>query len=184
VRALAITLFDELRMMHNMGDEERFLLECASLLHDIGWSRPGGGHHVSSMELILNDQSLPLNTRERYMVASIARYHNSLPKAKHYNYSVLTAVDRRTVLMVASILRIADALDASHQGPVELQSIECLDDRIVLRGISSQPTGEEFSKFESKKDLFENVFRRKAVLEVQRIGGRSRASSRSRPRSS
>jgi exopolyphosphatase/guanosine-5'-triphosphate,3'-diphosphate pyrophosphatase len=184
VRAFAMRLFDELRIVHNMADEERFLLECASLLHDIGWSRPGGGHHISSMELILNDQSIPLNTRERYMVASMARYHNSLPKARHYNYSVLSAVDRRTVLMAASILRLADSLDASHQGAVELRSVMDLDDRIVIRGVSKLPSSEEVYKFAAKKDLFERTFRKGIDLELQRIADRPRASSRSRRRPS
>ena len=164
VTSLSLSLFDQLLSIHMMGREERHLLECSALLHDIGWSRGGGKHHVSSMLMILNENEMPFGIRERYIVASIARYHNSLPKSKHYNYSILNQIDRRTVSMLSSLLRIGDSLDASHGGKVNSVEVHISEERVELLASASEPIPQEIEKFSVKKDLFERVFKRSIVL--------------------
>ena len=39
VSRLALRLFDCLTGLHGLADGDRFLLECGSLLHDIGYER-------------------------------------------------------------------------------------------------------------------------------------------------
>ncbi|MDG6225352.1 MAG: CHAD domain-containing protein [Candidatus Thermoplasmatota archaeon] len=164
VTSLSLSLFDQLQSIHMMGREERHLLDCSALLHDIGWSRGGGKHHVSSMLMVLNDNEMPFGIRERYIVASIARYHNSLPKSKHPNYSILNQIDRRTVSMLSSLLRIGDSLDASHEGKVKGIEVRLSEERIELLASASEPIPQEIEKFSVKKDLFEKVFKRSIVL--------------------
>ena len=45
VTALALALFDGLRLLHGYGPGERRLLEIAGRLHDIGWSGAVSGKH-------------------------------------------------------------------------------------------------------------------------------------------
>jgi len=188
VRALSLVLFDRLSSIHNLGNDERHMLECAALLHDIGWNR-SGKHHKNSMEMVLNDQSLPFSVRERYMVGSIARYHNSLPRTKHYNYAVLKHVDRRCVSMLSSVLRIADSLDASHGGKVSDITVEIGEESVTISGTSDGVFTREMESFTETKDLCERVFRRRIDLHLRRRrssrkGSTSKASPRSRRRSS
>ncbi len=83
VKTLSLKLFDDLTQLHNLGPEDRSFLQCAALLHDIGWSRGGQDHHKTTLSLILNDQDLPVNPKERYIIGSIARYHKGrLPRKK------------------------------------------------------------------------------------------------------
>ena len=172
-----------------LGREERHMLECAALLHDIGWSQEGGKHHKASMNMILNEQELPFRVRERYMIASIARYHNSLPRSKHYNIAVLKHIDRRCVSMLSAILRIADSLDSSHGCKIGGLSAEIDEELVIVHGTAAGSTTEEVEKFGRKKDLFERVFKRSIELKLKRKRAplkrlATRASLRSRKRSS
>ncbi len=73
VRNLALSFYDGLSRLHQLGQQERCWLECAAILHDIGLSEGASGHHKKSMTLILNDMRLPFASDERRVVASIAQ---------------------------------------------------------------------------------------------------------------
>jgi len=81
VTRLALELFDKLSDIHGLGTHERFLLNCAALLHDIGWCEGGKGHHKTAMRLILADTTVPLDKRERAFRSRSWRYWRGLPPA-------------------------------------------------------------------------------------------------------
>ncbi len=170
VTQLALGLFDELVKLHKLGTRERCLLECAAILHDIGLSKSRGGHHKKSAQLILNDAQLPFTSQERRIIASIARYHRrGLPKQSHYNLASLDRATLHKVKILASLLRIADSLDYTHQSIVEVTKIKVGTKRITVECISkTKPTLEE-QAFNKKKDLFEKVFAKKVVLIWKRL---------------
>ena len=56
VRDLAVMLFDQLPGLHNLGTNERDLLETAALLHDIGWTVSHDKHHKHAYRLIRDSQ--------------------------------------------------------------------------------------------------------------------------------
>ena len=98
VTHLALRLFDELIDVHRLGGRERCWLECAGVLHDVGLSKSRSSHHKKTAKIILNDVQLPFSSKERRVVASIARYHRKgLPKQNHYN---LATLDRNTIRKV------------------------------------------------------------------------------------
>ncbi len=170
VTKMSLIIFDSLSDLHGLGERERWLLECGSLLHDIGWSIPEMPHHKGSMELILNDTQLPFTIEERYLIASIARYHRrSLPSKKHFNYRYLNEEDAVTMSKLASILRIADGLDRSHRSIVKDITVEILEDTVVMICLcQADPSLEDEKVNGSKKVLFEKVFRRKLILKWDR----------------
>ncbi|MEP6689239.1 MAG: Ppx/GppA phosphatase family protein, partial [Gemmatimonadales bacterium] len=75
VRTLALQLFDQLSDELGCEPEERFLLEAASLLHDVGQLVSYRKHHKHSFQLINHAERLGLPPRERGLVALISRYH-------------------------------------------------------------------------------------------------------------
>jgi len=165
VTGLALDFFDCLTELHRLSERERFLLECAAILHDVGLSKNRSGHHKESAKLILNDTRLPFTSQERRIVASIARYHRKgLPKQKHYN---LLTLDRETVHKVkilGSLLRVADGLDYTHQSIVKSLEVKVGTKKIVVECLSETESTLEEQAFNKKKDLFEKVFARKMVL--------------------
>ncbi len=124
VTSLALNLFDELKPLHKLINEDRLLLNCASILHDIGWVEGQKGHNKTSMKIILNSQTLPLTDKQLKMTALIARYHRkALPKDSHPLFSHLPDKNKEKIRILAGILRIADGLDRTHTCAVK--SVEC-----------------------------------------------------------
>jgi CHAD domain-containing protein len=166
VAQLSLILFDRLRPLHRLGPAERDLLEYAAVLHDIGWREGQEAHHKSSFRMIMAEGRLPLEAGERVIVANVARYHRgALPAKGHKAYRALNAGERTVVDRLASILRVADALDASHASVVV--SAECHRRKggvVLLLGTTGYPD-RELEKARAKKDLFERTFKRTLSFE-------------------
>jgi putative phosphoesterase len=165
VKKLAIKLFDTLKPLHKLGALERYWLESATLLHDIGWSRGGTGHNKTSLKLILNDCDLPFTTNERYIIGSIARYHRKKPpKKKHYNYAPLSPKEKQKVVLLSSMLRVADALDFSHGSIVRNLKVNIDTSAVTLNCIVNKNPVLEEQSLNKKKNLFEKSFNKDLVV--------------------
>jgi exopolyphosphatase/guanosine-5'-triphosphate,3'-diphosphate pyrophosphatase len=120
VSILCGLLFDELlSLFPTYTEEERCMLTCAGLLHDIGTSRGVERHHKSSYELIRsvgkNNQNFGLSDESLEIVALIARYHRkAIPSMKHDAYAKITPQAQDRVRKLSALLRIADGLDYMH----------------------------------------------------------------------
>jgi len=165
VTNLALTLFDELAGIHKLGKRERCWLECAAVLHDVGLSNDRKKHHKTSMQLILNDTQLPLPSKERRIIASIARYHRGgLPNPKHYNLGSLDSQSMYVICVLAALLRLADSLDCRHESCVKLLSVKTSAKAVVVECQSKLDLLLELSRFNEKKGLFEKIFKKEIVL--------------------
>lgn len=160
---LCCMLFDELQRLHHMGNTERIWLQTAALLHDIGKSVCRKDHNKQSRDIIIQSPKLPLDKNERIIVGLIVRYHRgALPNRSHRYYGKLDAETRYYVKKLAALLRLADGLDANHQGPVIEVSCQITDDNIIL---CPETTGAfDSQKAIAKADLLEDVLNRKAIL--------------------
>ena len=165
VRKLSLKLFDSLKSLHKLGALERYWIESAAILHDIGWSRGGTGHNKTSLKLILNDCDLSFTPNERYIIGSIARYHRKKPpKKKHYNYASLNQREKQKVILLSSILRVADALDFSHGAIVRNLKVNIDTIAVTIKcAVNKNPVMEEQS-LNKKKDFFEKSFNKDLVV--------------------
>lgn len=120
VMRLALSLFDQLTPLHKSDPSDRALLTAAALLHDIGAFISYKRHHKHSLYLLAQSELPGLSPREMQVVANIARYHRkSDPQPKHEEFARLDEANRRRVTRLASILRLADALDREHRQRVQ-----------------------------------------------------------------
>ncbi len=125
VASLAVKLFDLLQQDHGMGPRERLLLEVSGVLHDIGTYISPAGHHKHSFYLVDAAEIFGLRRTDKNIVANVARYHRRVPpRETHLPYMSLTKSDRAVVSKLAAILRVADALDTSHQQKVRTFTLE------------------------------------------------------------
>lgn len=165
VAKLALQIFDQLRSLHGCSDNERNLLEFAALLHDIGWAICGKKHHVHSMRLIEGAKTVKVDYPTKCLIAQIARYHRkSMPKPKHKQFWSLAPNDQITVKKLAAILRIADALDRTHTGRVKKVVCSQVGTDVIITASYPEVLFDESQAFESKKDLFFNVFGTQVLL--------------------
>lgn len=115
VARLALSIFDQTRSVHGLGDREREWLEYAAMLHDIGVHISYDRHHRHSYYLIKNGDLRGFDPQEIEVIALVARYHRqATPKKSHDGYGDLNGTLRRTVRVLAAIVRLAEGLDRSH----------------------------------------------------------------------
>jgi exopolyphosphatase/pppGpp-phosphohydrolase len=165
VTRLALCLFDELSSLHNLGPRERFWLQCAALLHDIGWIEGRKDHHKVALKIILSTPLLPFESKERLIIGSVARYHRkALPDPRHDNFASLTPEEQQIVRILAALLRVADGLDCLHQNRVRDLTCKITKKRVTMVCTVKKVIPNESLVSLKKADLFELVFQRELIL--------------------
>jgi exopolyphosphatase/guanosine-5'-triphosphate,3'-diphosphate pyrophosphatase len=158
---LALKLFDRTKSLHTFGAVEREYLEAAALLHEIGLYLSHSQHHLHSYYLIRNAELLGFTENEKEIIANVARYHRkSHPRNKHGNFGGLDPDDRKVVLGLAAILRIADGLDRGHSSKIRDLAYRRRGTNTVLE-LKAAPKSKidlEIWGAERKKQLFEETF--------------------------
>ncbi len=122
---IAGEIFDECAEHHEMGRRERLVLECAALMHEIGYAVQRSGRHKHAAYLIENGQLHGLRGWMRQMVAVVTRHHRSaFPAPRHARFMSLDETDRPKALKLSAILRIADGLDTNFNQLVDQVDLE------------------------------------------------------------
>jgi CHAD domain-containing protein len=107
-------------------DSARDCLYLAALLHDVGKSRGNRGHHKESLALI-KAHGTPLGWEPESMAraALVARFHcGALPTRSHKALRELLPDEQKVIIQLAAILRLANALDAAHDGHIRRIKID------------------------------------------------------------
>jgi exopolyphosphatase/guanosine-5'-triphosphate,3'-diphosphate pyrophosphatase len=122
---LAGQLFDQSHSLHDLGEEERLLLEVASLLHDIGHFINTIDHDRHGYYILKANPLIGLNDHQQEIVANLVRYHRrSMPASDDPNFKSLPPRDRIKVTKLSALLRLADGMDVSHAGHVLSASLQ------------------------------------------------------------
>jgi len=134
VGRLALALFDQTRQLHGLTDREREWLEYAALMHDLGVHISYPRHHKHSQYLIENGDLRGFEPDEIRVMALVARYHRrGTPKAAHADYARLSGPLRRSVRVLAAMLRLAENLDRSHSQAISELELTDGGEEYVLR---------------------------------------------------
>lgn len=153
VAKLALSLYDGLNAAGFLGKNQasetgngaatdmRASLYAAALLHDVGKAKGNKGHHKQSLELI-RAHGTPLGWKAQDMqrAAIVARFHcGALPSRSHKTMRDLLADEQRTIIRLAAILRLANALDSAHDGHVRGVRVEAETVRRRTNGFLRKP---------------------------------------------
>lgn len=161
VASLALSLFDQTKKEHRLGQQERTWLEYAAILHDIGYLINPRQHHKHAYYLIKHSDLGGLAAEEIDVIANIARYHRrALPSLKHEAFAGLTPRLQRVAKILASLLRIADGLDRTHFSLVHGLSIK-FGKQIAIEVHLTADAEMELWTAKTRADLFEQIFRRR-----------------------
>jgi exopolyphosphatase/guanosine-5'-triphosphate,3'-diphosphate pyrophosphatase len=172
VRVLALTLFDRLKEPLGADPSERFLLEAAALLHDVGQVVSYRRHHKHSQELILHAERLSLASRDRSLVALISRYHRKKgPSKKHKEFARLSDADQAAVRRLSGILRIADGLDRGHSSHIDRITTRLTKDLLSIK-VSPRTPGTNLTLevwgANRKSDVLAKVLGRRVAIDRAR----------------
>jgi exopolyphosphatase/guanosine-5'-triphosphate,3'-diphosphate pyrophosphatase len=166
VADLCLIFFDSLGREHGMGRRERRMLEIAAILHDIGVCINGAGHHRHGYYLVANSDIFGLHRDERDIIATVIRYHRGDPPAQgDIEYISLQREERVLVLKMASILRVADALDRGHAQRVKKLVLERKGETMMIHTEGVPDLSLEQIGIDKKADLFQDVFGYRIMLD-------------------
>jgi exopolyphosphatase/guanosine-5'-triphosphate,3'-diphosphate pyrophosphatase len=169
VAHLAGSLFDQLQKLHKLDAADRRMLLAAAVLHDVGIFIGHKKHHKHSLYIISQSEIPEFTPREIAIVANVARYHRKgVPAVHHESFTGLDSDDRERVLKLASILRIADALDREHLQAVRGVKATVGKNRLMLELDSTGDLLLERWALRRKAGLFADTF----GLEVEVAGER------------
>ena len=141
------------------------LLEVAALLHDIGMFIGGANHQQHGRYIVANSEIFGIHRDELDIISSVIGYHRGKPPSSaDINYLSLQREDRILVLKMASILRVADALDRGHSQQITHITVERKNETVVLRTKGSWDISLELIGLEEKADLFQWVYGYKILL--------------------
>jgi CHAD domain-containing protein len=176
VATLALQLYDGLLSSGWQSSIDqisaRSSLLAAALLHDVGKSKREKGHHKTSFEMIrAHGNPLGWKPADLQRAAIVARFHRgSLPTRKHKSLRDLLPDEQKATIQLAAILRLANALDAAHDGhirriqiangPTKVKGNEAL----IIAAEGYSPLGSSAQTIAAERHLLETVLRRPVVL--------------------
>ncbi|HMF96265.1 MAG TPA: HD domain-containing protein [Vicinamibacterales bacterium] len=165
VAELSVQLFDAFRDEHGLDERARLLLQVAAILHDIGIHISQRAHHKHSQYLIAASQIFGLSNEETAVVSNIARYHRrGMPTTSHLPYIALDRQDRLIVNKLASILRVANALDAERLQKVTGLTLVRRERGWVLEITGTGDLTMEQLAATARADMFADTFGRELVI--------------------
>jgi exopolyphosphatase / guanosine-5'-triphosphate,3'-diphosphate pyrophosphatase len=124
VADITAVLFTALQSLHELPPATGKLLDAAAFLHDVGHFVNAASHHKHSYYVVSNSDMAGFTERERLLVAALCRYHRrSLPAVTHSTFQSLAPEEKRTLLLLIPILRLADNLVLGHEQ--RILGVEC-----------------------------------------------------------
>ncbi len=164
VAHLAMELFDGLYPLHKLSKKWRNILDLGAQLHDIGWIFGKKAHHKYSASMIIDGdikKARAVPQKIRHLVALVARYHRRAnPSLEHEEFAQLKAEEQKAIQILASIIRLADALDFSHSKSVGSLQVSIHEHEVQLSLFPSNNSDilVEISRIQRKKELFVHIF--------------------------
>jgi exopolyphosphatase/guanosine-5'-triphosphate,3'-diphosphate pyrophosphatase len=166
VRRLAVSLFDQLRPLHEMGPDERLVLEMGAILHDVGHTIGHKSHHRHGEYLVRYGDIPGLRGWRRDMVAALVRYHNckSEPQMDHKSYTALDGDRREDARMLVALLRIAERLESEHRRMVGDVSVDVENGQAIFRVQMQNGARLDVAGLTRKAAMFEREFALRPVF--------------------
>ncbi len=157
VEKMALEIFDASVMVSGLTERDRLILRLAAILHEVGKFVDAKNHNNAAYSLIRYTDLIGINSTELDIVALVVRLY---PKENPYSdrfYSQLPPDTKVVVSKLTAMLRIADALDASHKQKIKKMSAQLVHKVLtIVCEVSSDMSFEEWS-FEHRGLLFKDV---------------------------
>jgi len=194
VASLAVQLYDGLlasKWQSAVGPvSARFSLHAAALLHDVGKAKGERNHHKKSFTVIqAHGNPLGWKPADFRRAAIVARFHRgALPTRRHRLLRDLLPDEQKATIQLAAMLRLANALDAGHDGQIRRIQIENVENNkrenlkkrtagfrrklpsldqnepLIILAQGYRPLGRSAQTIAAERHLLETVLRRPVIV--------------------
>lgn len=164
-RALAASLFDQLAPLHGLPPELRLPLELAAVLHDVGSAVNPEGRQKHGEYLVRHGRLPGFTAAERELVACLVRYHDTVePALRHKLYASFSPHERRQVRALASLLRIAVALNAGEGCAIARADVRINAGEVIFEIPEGKDLARCLRQARRGAAMFEQEFQRRVVF--------------------
>jgi exopolyphosphatase/guanosine-5'-triphosphate,3'-diphosphate pyrophosphatase len=169
VAALGQSLFLGLASLHRLPVSHTRCLEASAYLHDIGHYVSSTRHHRHSYYLVAHSDMPGFTDREQLLVANLCRYHRkSLPAEDHENFKLLKPEERKALMLMVPLLRIADGLDRGHHQLVSSVSCDVKDGEAHLMVEGREGLELDLWAARQAAGVFNEVYQSKLIVAARR----------------
>ncbi len=169
VESAAMTIFDATRKIHGMNNRERTLLRVAAICHEVGKFINISNPSPSTYSIIDRTELIGISEKERKITALVGRFYVDPGFYLDERYKDISTEDQVLVSKLTAILRLADALDASHKQKLHEITVSLSPDGVMtISGDTNYDMTYDKWFFENHTDLFTQFFSVKALLKVRR----------------
>ncbi len=161
----ALDLFVGMEQLHVLPPRFGRILEAAAHLCNVGCFISATKHHKHSHYIVSGVDLPSFNENEQRLIAVLCRYHRkSMPVNSHVEFTSLSDADRKAVLLLIPLLRIADACGRSHEE--RISRLRCLPagGTVTIELRHARPLDLELWAIGRSLPIFRDVYRREAVL--------------------
>ncbi|HTS26135.1 MAG TPA: Ppx/GppA phosphatase family protein [Bryobacteraceae bacterium] len=164
-------LFTALQPLHNLPPAGGKLLEAAAYLLDVGHFISSVGHHKHSYYVVANSDMPGFTERERTLIAMLCRYHRkALPTPFHSQFQSLPADEKRVVVLLIPLLRLADNLVRGHDARIQGVACRLMDGEVLLQVESQGDIDLEQWAAARTSEAFRQVYNRPVFVARARDG--------------
>jgi exopolyphosphatase/guanosine-5'-triphosphate,3'-diphosphate pyrophosphatase len=166
VRAHAVQLFRELKLIHDLGPEYESWLSAAAMLRDTGKFINHQGHHRHTQYIISSSEIYGYTQLQRTLVSAIARYlGKSRPQPGDRALRNIPAEEHKNVHRAVVLLRLAIALNQDRASDVVRVGVRIYPKRTYLE-LRAGRTGAELELWSLRKEAgyFREVFGRELFV--------------------
>jgi exopolyphosphatase/guanosine-5'-triphosphate,3'-diphosphate pyrophosphatase len=167
VAALGHQIYTAMHPQHRLPPAYGKILEAAAYLHDAGHFISDTSHHKHSEYIVRNADLAGFTDHERILIALLCRYHRkAMPQLRHAEFQALAPEERKALLLLIPLLRLADSLDRTNQQLVESVAMEMRAGALVASIHSHGDSDLDEWAAERLTDIFNQVYNK--PLEVIR----------------
>lgn len=167
VEKSSLIIFDAMKKLHGLGKKERLLMQVSAILHECGKyinvSYPGD----CSFSIIMKTEIIGISHLERVMVANIVRCNTEDTTFENLISQGLSKSSAMTVLKLAAILRISNAIDKTHKQKCRDMKVSLEEKELRITVCTYEDLTIERGLFLEKTFLFEQAYGVKPVIKVK-----------------
>jgi exopolyphosphatase/guanosine-5'-triphosphate,3'-diphosphate pyrophosphatase len=169
VAHLAVQLWGALAALDAVPDTDidaEQLLWAAGMLHDIGMAIDYDDHHRHSRYLVLAAGLPGFSQREQALIAQTVRYHRKGTPELGELESLCAPGDDRLLTALAAVTALAEHLDRSRDGAIEVAGLHAENGSLALELDVSRRGDEVLARWgaERQSDLFRRAFGRSLTV--------------------
>lgn len=157
VRAIALDLFRVTADCHGLEETHLPVLEAGAYLHEVARRIDENDHHTAGRDLVLECGIAGFSWQQTAMVACLIAYHRKRVRTKDDAlYGALTEQNAQVVLRLASLLRVAEALDSSRSQDTRIAGATETSDGLFVRasGGKKDDREEDISRANKRANLW------------------------------